>query len=61
MDSNKLSKLLTLNEACLVLNVHPNTLRKWDKEGKLKAIRFGTRGDIRYSEQDIFIFIQKNK
>ena len=61
MDSNKLSKLLTLNEACLVLNVHPNTLRKWDKEGKLKAIRFGTRGDRRYSEQDIFIFIQKNK
>lgn len=48
-----LSKLLTLSEVAQILNVHPNTLRKWDKEGTLRAIRFGERGDRRYKREDI--------
>lgn len=52
-------QLLTLQEACAILNVHPNTLRKWDKEGKLKAVRFGSRGDRRYKKEDILAFIEK--
>lgn len=46
-------KLLKLSEAAELLNVHPNTLRKWDKKGILKAIRFGQRGDRRYKREDI--------
>lgn len=49
----KLPELLTLSEACQILKVHPNTLRKWDKKGILKAIRFGQRGDRRYKKEDI--------
>ena len=59
MDTEKLPQLLTLQEACDVLSVHPNTLRKWDNEGKLKAIRFGSRGDRRYKKEDILVFIEK--
>ncbi len=51
--SNKLSELLTLSEASQILKVHPNTLRKWDKKGILKAVRFGQRGDRRYRKEDI--------
>lgn len=58
MDSQKLPQLLTLQEACDILNVHPNTLRKWDNEGKLKAVRFGSRGDRRYKKEDILAFIE---
>jgi len=47
------SKLLKISEAAKLLNVHPNTLRKWDKKGILKAIRFGVRGDRRYRKEDI--------
>lgn len=58
---DSLPKILTLQEACEVLNCHPNTLRNWDNEGTLKAIRFGKRGDRRYKKEDILKIIeQKN-
>ncbi len=53
MDIEKLPKILTLKQACELLNCHPNTLRNWDNKGILKAIRFGRRGDRRYNKEDI--------
>lgn len=50
---DKKQKLLKLSEAAELLNVHPNTLRKWDKKGILKAVRFGQRKDRRYRREDI--------
>ena len=32
-------ELLTLKEACERLGIHPNTLRKWDREGKIRVVR----------------------
>jgi len=55
----KKSKLLKLSEAAELLNVHPNTLRKWDKKGILKAVRFGERGDRRYRKEDIEKMLNK--
>lgn len=49
----KRQKLLRIAEASEILGVHPNTLRKWDKKGILKAVRFGERGDRRYKPEDI--------
>jgi len=54
-----LPEILTLQEACEVLNCHPNTLRNWDNEGILKAIRFGKRGDRRYKKEDILKIFDK--
>ena len=51
MENN--SKLLKISEAAKLLNVHPNTLRKWDKKGILVAVRFGQRKDRRYRKEDI--------
>ena len=50
---SKLPDILTLKQACEVLNCHPNTLRQWDNKGTLKAIRFGARKDRRYKKEDI--------
>jgi excisionase family DNA binding protein len=50
---NELPGILTLKQACEILNCHPNTLRNWDNHGTLKAIRFGKRGDRRYKKEDI--------
>jgi excisionase family DNA binding protein len=57
---NDLPKLLTIKQAAEVLNVHTETLRRWDKSGKLKAIRVNERGDRRYDPEDIKTIL-KNK
>jgi len=49
----KNNKLLKLSEVVELLNVHPNTLRKWDKKGILVAVRFGERRDRRYRKEDV--------
>ncbi len=61
MSDHKLPELLTITEAAKILNVHPNTLRKWDKDGILKAVRFGKRMDRRYRGIDIEKLTDLNK
>lgn len=61
MTIKKGDEILTLSEACKLLNCHPNTLRQWDNKGYLKAIRFGARRDRRYYKKDILKFLNKNK
>lgn len=55
----KLPDVLTLRQACQILNCHPNTLRNWDNKGILKAIRFGKRRDRRYRKENIIQLINK--
>lgn len=52
--------MMTLQQASDVLNVHPNTLRNWDNEGVLKAVRYGKRGDRRYRKEDILKILKQN-
>jgi excisionase family DNA binding protein len=55
------SKLLTIRQAAEILNVHVETLRRWDKTGKFKAIKVSDRGDRRYKQEDIESFINQRK
>ena len=57
----QVAELITLSEASQILKVHPNTLRKWDRKGILKAVRFGERGDRRYNKEDINKLILQKK
>lgn len=50
-------KLLRIKEAAELLGVNPATLRKWDKEGRLPAIKISKRGDRRYKMDDIDKFV----
>ncbi len=34
-----MGKLYTIRDACKILQLNPNTLRKWDREGKIRCIR----------------------
>lgn len=53
--------LLKIREAALKLGVNPETLRRWDRDGILVAVKVGKRGDRRYKAEDIESFIEKNK
>lgn len=53
MEDNNNQNLLKMSEAAKMLNVHPQTLRQWDRNGILKAVRFGQRKDRRYRKEDI--------
>ncbi|OQA93720.1 MAG: Helix-turn-helix domain protein [Microgenomates group bacterium ADurb.Bin219] len=54
-----MDKLLKLKEAAEILNVHPNTLRLWDRKGILIAVRIGEKKIRRYHLKDIKKFIKK--
>lgn len=51
------SELLSLTQACKLLNVHPNTLRNWDNQGVLRATRIGIKGIRKYPKNKIIEFI----
>lgn len=53
MTIDEMPEILTLKQACEVLNCHPNTLRNWVNKGKIEAIRFGDRGDRRFRKEEI--------
>lgn len=60
--NTELEELLTINQAAKILNVKPQTLRRWDRQGILKAVRVGTRrgvGDRRYRKKDVEAYISR--
>lgn len=50
---DQIPELLTLKEACTLLRVHPNTLRNWERDGKIQAVRIGTRRDRRFTKESL--------
>lgn len=52
-------KLLKIREAADMLGVNPETLRRWDRQGRLRAVKIGKRGDRRYQQEDIIKLIAK--
>ena len=49
--------LLTIMEVAHQLHVHENTVRSWSNQGILKAYRIGSRGDRRFKQKDITLFL----
>lgn len=62
--NSDIEELLTLDQAAKILKVEPQTLRRWDRQGILKAVRVGTRrgvGDRRYRKQVIEAYISDRR
>lgn len=52
------SSYITINEASELLNVSIDTLRRWDKSGKLKAVRQQKNGYRYYPRETIELYLQ---
>ena len=51
--------MLTTRQVADLLNVHINTVRRWNNMGILKAYRIGSRRDRRFRQLDIASFLSK--
>ncbi len=51
--------MLTVREVARLLRVHPNTLRRWSNEGRIRAYRINPRGDRRFKREEIARFLAR--
>ncbi len=49
----KLNGLITVSEVAAFLGLHPNTVRTWANEGRIKSFRIGPRRDRRFKLEDV--------
>lgn len=54
-------KLIPIKEAARILNVHTETLRRWDNDNKLKAQRVGPRQDRKYFPTDVIKALEEQE
>jgi len=57
----ELPKILTLRQVADLLNVHPETVRRWDKTKKLISIRVGNRGHRRYQQKELLNILNNHQ
>ena len=52
-------RMLSVKDVASILNVHPGTVRRWERGGLLKAYRIGPRGNVRFAKTEIIGFVCK--
>ena len=50
---------LPVTKAARLLGVHPNTLRAWADQGRIRSLRVNQRGDRRFLVEDLQAFMRK--
>ncbi|MGA8850029.1 MAG: helix-turn-helix domain-containing protein [Dehalococcoidia bacterium] len=56
-NDENMSDMLTVREVARIFHVHPNTLRRWSNNGRIKAYRITPRGDRRFKREEIAQFL----
>lgn len=54
MDKDKIENLFNVSQAAYILKVHPLTVRRYIRDGRLKAIKVG--GNVRIKESQLADF-----
>jgi excisionase family DNA binding protein len=53
----QMNNMLTVREVARLFHIHPNTLRRWSNNGRIKAYRITRRGDRRFKRAEIAHFL----
>ena len=56
-NGERMSDMLTIREVARLFHIHPNTLRRWSNNGRIRAYRINVRGDRRYNREEIAKFL----
>jgi excisionase family DNA binding protein len=59
-DRDQTGRMLRTGQACRILCVHSNTLRRWCELGIIRAYRIGPRGDRRFKLEDVTELLAEN-
>ena len=54
-------RMLGVNDVASILNIHPGTVRRWEKEGLLRSYKIGPRHSIRFDHGDILNFLKNSR
>ncbi len=54
-----IGQLLNVQKAASFLDVSANTIRRWAQLGRLKGVKIGSRGDWRFTKDDLLQMIRK--
>jgi len=55
------SQFFNVQKSALFLDVNPNTIRRWAQQGMLKGVKIGSRGDWRFTKDDLLQMIRKKE
>lgn len=58
---SRLAKLLTVTELARELDVHPDTIRRWTKKGRISCIRHPINNYRLFLMSDLIIEVMKNE
>lgn len=51
---------MNVQKAAEFLDVNPYTIRKWAQQGKVEAVKIGTRGDWRFTKDNLLKLTTNN-
>lgn len=58
MNKETLPQYIKIKDAAIMLGIHPNTLRNWERDGKVKSVRIGARKDRRFLKTSLMELVQ---
>ncbi|MCK4863531.1 MAG: helix-turn-helix domain-containing protein [Dehalococcoidales bacterium] len=47
--------MLTTGDVARIFNVHPGTIRRWCRQGRILTYRIGPRGERRFRREDVAV------
>ena len=54
---NEMRPMLTVKDVARLLNIHVNTVRRWSDQNIIKSYRVTSRGDRRFRQEDISLYL----
>lgn len=60
-NENSNTSLISISEAAILLGKNIETLRRWDRSGKLKAIKIGENGHRKYRKSEVEKLLNREK